>query len=201
MSQRQEEGQQELSDVVLLQQALDGDQRAFERLVQRYYWPLFQVSRRYLMEEEQVYDLLQNVFLQLYLSLSSLHPGKPLRPWLVQVARNRCLDELRRRRAIPLSLLEQDGEDEENAVDLADKSPSPQELLEQQEVQQRLVDAIQSLPTKYRLVVALRYVRQLSFSEIGCLLHVSEDTAKTRFYRARPLLQLALQEERATGER
>lgn len=38
-------------------------------------------------------------------------------------------------------------------------------------------------------------------SEIGCLLHVSEDTVKTRFYRARPLLQLALQEERATGGR
>ena len=68
----------------------------------------------------------------------------------------------------------------------------PEELAEQSDLQQRLQEAIQTLPLKFRSVVLLRYAGQLSFSEIGQTLSMPEATAKTYFQRAKPLLRTAL---------
>src|SRR5713226_700052 len=87
--------QQEMSDGVLAQQALAGNQWAFEALVHRYSTPLFSFIYHFLGDYDQACDILQQVFLQLYLSLSTLRTGEPLKPWLFQVARNRCLDNIR----------------------------------------------------------------------------------------------------------
>src|SRR5215469_2355148 len=101
------------SDGLLVQQALAGDQHAFETLVQRYSTPLFNFICRFLGEYDQACDILQQVFLQLYISLPNLRTGDPLKAWLFQVARNRCLDELRRKRAIHFSELESLNDDDE----------------------------------------------------------------------------------------
>src|SRR6266568_2164428 len=100
---------QGVPDGVLVGQALAGDQLAFELLVSRYHRPLVSCIRGFLKDNEQVSDVLQHVFLQLYLSLPVLLRNVSLRAWLFQVARHRCLDELRKRRckaAIPFSTLE-----------------------------------------------------------------------------------------------
>ncbi len=72
-------------------------------LVRRYSTPLFNFIYRFLGDYDQACDVLQQVFLQFYLSLPSLRIGDPFKAWLFQVARNRCLDELRRKRAIRFS--------------------------------------------------------------------------------------------------
>jgi len=184
----------EMTDGVLAQQTLEGDQRAFETLVQRYSTPVFNFIYRFLGDYDQACDILQQVFLQLYLSLSTLRTGEPLKPWLFQVPRNRCLDELRRRHAIHFSELEAVNDDEELSplAAIPDNGPLPEELAEQSDLQQHLHNAIQTLPIKFRSVVLLRYAAQLSFSEIGQALNMPEATAKTYFQRAKPLLRTAL---------
>src|SRR5213082_3456725 len=100
---------QGVRDGVLVGQALSGDQRAFELLVSWYHRPLVSYIRGFLKDNEQVSDVLQHIFLQLYLSLPVLLRNVSLKAWLFQVARNRCLDELRkrqRRSEIPFSTLE-----------------------------------------------------------------------------------------------
>jgi len=184
----------EISDSALAQQSLAGDQRAFELLVQRYSTPLFNFIYHFLGEYDQTCDILQQVFLQLYISLPTLRIGEPLKAWLFQVARNRCLDELRRKRAIHFSELEatSDEDDLSPLVALPDNSPLPEELAERRDLQQTLHKAIMSLPPKFRAVVSLRYANQLSFSEIGRALNMPEATAKTYFQRAKPLLRAFL---------
>ncbi len=184
----------EISDSALAQQSLAGDQRAFELLVQRYSTPLFNFIYHFLGEYDQACDILQQVFLQLYISLPTLRIGEPLKAWLFQVARNRCLDELRRKRAIHFSELEaaSDEDDLSPLVALPDNSPLPEELAERRDLQQTLHKAIMSLPPKFRAVVSLRYANQLSFSEIGRALNMPEATAKTYFQRAKPLLRTFL---------
>src|SRR5205823_13765873 len=93
----------EITDGVLAQQSLDGDEYAFEDLVKRYSTPLFNFIYRFLGDYDQACDILQHVFIQLHASLSSLRTDKPLKAWLFQVARNHCLDELRRKRVIHFS--------------------------------------------------------------------------------------------------
>jgi len=183
-----------MSDGILAQRSIAGDQRAFEILVQRYSTPLFNFICRFLSDYDQACDILQQVFVQLYISLPNLRTSDPLKAWLFQVARNRCLDELRRKHAIHFSELEPVNDDDELSplATMPDTDPLPEELAERRDLQQCLQKAIQTLPPKFRSVVLLRYAGQLSFSEIGQALDMPEATAKTYFQRSKPLLRAAL---------
>jgi RNA polymerase sigma-70 factor, ECF subfamily len=184
----------EISDGTLVKQTLAGDQSAFEVLVKRYNVALFNFICHCLGDYDLACDVSQQVFLQLYISMPTLRTGDPLKAWLFQVARNRCLDELRRKRAIHFSELES-ASDEDDLSPLAimpDTHPLPEEIAERHDLQSALRSAIDALPPKFRSVVLLRYTGQLSFSEIGKTLNMPEATAKTYFQRARPLLRTAL---------
>jgi RNA polymerase sigma factor (sigma-70 family) len=185
---------QELPDGALAQMALGGDQRAFEALVQRYSKALFNFIYHFLGDYDRTCDILQQVFLQLFLSLAIVRTGDSLKPWLLRVARNRCLDDFRqqRRRAICLSALEDDGDAFQQLVDMPDSRPLPDEEAEYRDIQQRLQQAIAALPQKFRAVVFLHYSAQLSFPEIGRILDVPTSTAKSRFQRAKLLLRANL---------
>jgi RNA polymerase sigma factor (sigma-70 family) len=187
----------DITDGVLARQTLAGDQEAFEKLVQRYSSSLFNFICRFLSDYDAASDILQQVFTQLYISLPNLRTGEPLKAWLFQVARNRCLDELRRKRIIHFSELQALNEDDELSplAIIPDDSPLPEDVAERHDLQEILQAAIASLPPKFRAVVLLRYTAQLSFSEIGRTLQMPEATAKTYFQRAKPLLRTTLKEQ------
>jgi RNA polymerase sigma factor (sigma-70 family) len=183
-----------VSDGTLVTRTLSGDQSAFELLVQRYNSQLFNFICHLLGDYDQACDVSQQVFLQLYISMPTLRTGEPLKAWLFQVARNRCLDELRRKRSIHFSELDASHDDDDlSPLDIMpDTQPLPDEMAERSDLQQALRGAIDALPPKFRSVVLLRYAGQLSFSEIGKTLSMPEATAKTYFQRARPLLRTAM---------
>ena len=195
----------ELSDRTLIEQTLAGDNAAFESLVRRYHVPLYNFIGRCLKDYDLARDVLQFVFLQLYMSLPKLcdnlttqRTKSPLKSWLFQVAWNRCMDELRKKRPVLFSELETADEDEENISLISvipDPYPLPEEVAELHDLQGTLHQAIEGLPPKFRLVVFLRYTRELSFVEIGRILNMPENTSKTYFQRARPLLRVALTEQ------
>jgi len=188
---------QGVPDGVLVGQALTGDQRAFELLVSRYHRPLVRCIRGFLKDDEQVNDVLQHVFLQLYLSLPVLLRNVSLKGWLFQVARHRCLDELRkgRRRAeIPFSTLEWNYREENlSPVEtIPDPEPLPEEVAERIDLQCSLQQALFSLSPKCCSIVRLHCFRQLSFSEIARMLNIPKNTVKTYYYRSLPCLRRAL---------
>jgi RNA polymerase sigma factor (sigma-70 family) len=193
----------EQSDALLARVVLDGDQSAFELLVRRYHTPLFNFICHFLGDYDLACDVLQQVFLRFYLSLPKLGTSEPFKAWLFQVARNCCVDELRRkhRYAIHFSQLEVENSDGELSVlcDIPDPGPLPEELLERHDLQLHLCQAIESLPPKFRAVVVLRYASQLSFSEIGRTLSMPEATAKTYFHRAKALLRKILNAQAKTA--
>ena len=187
----------EVPDGLLVGQALAGDQDAFECLVTRYQQQLVRLIQGFLKDHDQSDDILQQVYLQLYLSLPTLFRNVSLKGWLFQVARNRCLDELRRRRRrpeVPFSVLERgNGEEEQSLLEaISDCQPLPEEMTESSELHGSLCDAMVSLPPQVRAIVQLRCFRQLTFAEIGRTLHLSETTVKTSFYRSLPRLHRAL---------
>ena len=187
----------EVPDGVLVEQALAGDQYAFETLVNRYHHQLVNHIRSLLKDNDQSYDILQHVYLQLYLSLPILLKNVSLKAWLFQVARNRCLDELRKRRRraeVPFSTLErEDGEEGLSPLEaIPDPEPLPEEMTERSELHGSLHAAIVSLPPKFRSIMHLRCFRQLTFAEIGRILKMPETTVKTTFYRSLPRLRRAL---------
>ncbi len=189
--------EQRVPDGDLVGHALAGDQTAFESLVDRYHHQLMGLTWGMLKDYDQCYNVLQQVFLQLYLSLPTLSQNVTLKPWLVQVARNRCLDELRkgRRRAeVAFSTLErQDGEEGLSPLEaIPDTEPLPEEMAESSELYRLLNEAIASMPPRFHSILNLYYFRQLTFSEIGRALNIPEATAKTYYCRSLPRLRKVL---------
>jgi RNA polymerase sigma-70 factor (ECF subfamily) len=190
-----------LADHILVKQALAGDQRAFEALIKKYEQPLRGYMWRILKDQELIADVLQSVFFQLFVSLPKLRTTHPLKPWLFRVAYHRCLDELRknaRRQAMPFSLLPgQDNEEEPLLVEaLPDPHLTPEKFLEQQELHEQVVQAIETLSPRFRAVVHLRYFGELSFAEIGKRLNIPASTAKTYVHRSLPRLRAAFVAQR-----
>ena len=188
-----------LSDGYLARQVLAGDQSAFEVIVRRYSTSLFNFICHFLGDYDQGCDVLQQVFMRFYTSLPNLGTDEPFKPWLFQVARNCCVDELRRRRRYAIQFSQLETENSENEFSFLNEIPDPgllpEDVAERHDLQQVLNKAIQSLPPKFRAVVLLRYISQLSFSEIGRTLHMPEATAKTYFHRAKVLLRKILSGE------
>jgi len=184
----------EISDNELAHQSLVGNQDAFEVLVRRYERLLFRLIYRYVGEYQEAHDVLQQVWIQLYLSLPKLYPNVHLKPWLFTVARNRSLDVLRRRRLLTFSEVETGNEENEGGFlnTILDTSLMPEELVEQCDLQQAIQYAIQALPRTYRSVVLLYYKEQMNYAEIAQVLKVSVSTVKARFYRAKPFLRAVL---------
>ncbi len=197
-TQRQRQrGDPETSDGVLVQQALNGDQEAFEALVSRYQQSLFGLIYHYVGEYHEAEDVLQQVWLQLYLSLATLRPNAQIKPWLFTVARNRSLDVLRHKRLLSQHLLSfcdvlaRNEKDESTFLDaIPDTSSTPEELVERHDLQHEIWRAIQSLPPTYRSIYVLYYSKQLTFCEIGRILNMPVSTVKTRFHRAKPFLRV-----------
>lgn len=194
------------SDEVLIEKAFLGDQMAFESLVHRYRSALLTFVRRYVTSDELGEDIVQSVFLQCYLSLPQLfqhlsyrRTALPLRSWLFRVALNRCIDESRHKHPLHFSQVQfiefntrGVNEDHSPEESLVDPSPLPEEIAEQQDLQEALRTAIDRLPQRFRRIVLLRYTEELTFKEIAQRLQIPENTVRTYFRRARPLLRASL---------
>ncbi len=185
------------ADSILAEQCIAGDHDAFEVLFHRYEHPLRAFVFRYIRDEEQTSDIMQHVFLQLYLSLPKLGAEGSLRAWLYQVARNRSFDELRRRQKRHLQNFSElelcvDGEDISFLERIADPRPLPEEVIELRDCQDYMLLSAQKLPPKSYAIVLLRCLKQLSYNEIAQELEMSAATARTTFLRAKPLLRAAL---------
>jgi RNA polymerase sigma-70 factor (ECF subfamily) len=187
----------ETSDGVLVCQILAGDQAAFASLVDRYHAMLYRFTYHHLNDYDQSSDIVQQVFLKLYIALPNLPRGEQLKPWLFRVTQNCCLDELRkrhRRHVTLFSTLEWRSEEEDvpPLIAIPDPQPLPEEVAEYHDLQFALQQAIQGLPLKFRSVVLLRCFYQCSFSEIGQALEMPMTTVKTYYYRACSKLRISL---------
>src|SRR5262249_873668 len=155
---------------------------------------LYDFAYRLLGHAQDAEDATQDAFVQIYRALPAAHLDLPLRPWIYRILRNRCLDLLKRRRAVSFADLAGGEVDESGGPAVVDDNPLPDELAERADLQRLLTGAIAALAPPYREVVALRYAADLQFGEIADVLGLPENTVKTRFQRAKSVLRLALRD-------
>lgn len=186
------------TDEALAERFQRGDVAAFEALVARYHRSVYHFAYRLLGRAEDAEDATQDVFIQVYGALPRARLDVPLRPWVYRIARNRCLDMLKRKRAVVFSTLAT-ADDEPAVPDVPDAAPLPDELAERADLQRLLSAAIDALAPAYREVVALRYAGDLAFGEIAVVLDMPENSVKTRFQRAKAMLREALRDLASDG--
>jgi RNA polymerase sigma-70 factor (ECF subfamily) len=183
-----------LSDEELAKQFLAGQTSAFEALVQRYAKPIYNFALNFLGDADEADEAAQLTFVQMYQSLSGARLDAPLKPWIYQIARNKCIDQWRGHKTISLTPGEErtlEGDDPPES-DPPDPAPLPDEIAEREDLQRILRQTINALPVNFRTAATLRYVNELSFAEIGRVMGVPENTAKTYFQRAKKVLRSKL---------
>jgi len=184
-----------LSDEELARRFLRGDDGAFEQLVTRYSKPVYNFALNFLGDPDDADEAAQLTFVQMYQSLPRASLDSPLKPWIYQIARNKCIDLWRSHKGVlRLTARDEQAADESDPLDVdpADPNPLPEELAERRDLQQILRKTINALPVKYRIAATLRYVNELSFAEIARAMGVPENTAKTYFQRAKKILRKQL---------
>jgi RNA polymerase sigma-70 factor (ECF subfamily) len=170
-----------------------GDRQAFGRLVDLHKRVVFGLCVRLLRDAEESRDAAQEAFARAYAALDTYDPAQPFAPWVLRIARNHCLDLLRRR--LPeAQRLELDADPDEGAPrELSDPAaPRGDDVVERRELAGALERAVSALPPNYREVVHLFHVEHLSYKEIAATLDVPIGTVMTWLHRARAKLKDAL---------
>ena len=139
-------------------------------------------------------DISQEAFMRAYQSLARFNPSYKFSTWLYQITLNIIRDKFKRKEIDYVSLdtpIKTD--DSEFYPQLADSTNNPEQIISQKENLQAIQRAIYSLPVKYREVVVLRHLQDLSYTEIGNILKLPQGTVKIRLYRAREQLRKILE--------
>lgn len=179
------------SDETLVESALAGDRRAFERLVRRHQRALVNHLYRHTGQRDLAVDLAQEVFLKVYLSLSSFDPKYRFTTWLYRIASNCAIDHLRKKQPRTCSI-HPDPHDEHADAPLrvlAGNEPTPHEVFRVREIQGRLDCAVQKLPPDYRQLILLRHRQHCRYDEIARITRLPIGTVKNRIFRAREMLR------------
>ena len=182
-------------ELALIQRVQDGEANAFYELVRPYERAVFLAALGLVKNDADAEDVAQEAVLKAYKSLSRFRGDAKFSTWLIQIAINEAKMKLRKdRRHLYESIEEgQVGEDGDYVPrDFADWREIPSESLERKEVREALNNALDSLGDKYRTVLILRDVQQLSIAEAAQALGISEANVKTRLSRARLQLRDAL---------
>ncbi len=171
-----------------VEQARDGDQRAFAALVLAFRPRIERFCAR-MVAASQAADLAQDVFLRAFAKLADFSPQSCFLAWLYAIARNRCLDVLRRAKRREKVLLA--GEEQQ----LVCPGPAPGKALERDGLKRRVRAALDTLAPELREIVALHHLEGMPFRAAAEALGVPVGTAKTRARRAMQKLSHLLRED------
>lgn len=167
---------------------------AFNRAVSEHADGLKTFATRMLGDSLAAEDVSQDAFLALYRHLEQIPPSA-YRPWLYRVARNLCLDQLRRRR-FKLRLFRDIEKDDDNPLVPVDRSGGrPDEIAEAREAQAQIEAAIEKIPPRFREVFLLCELQGLSYEDASGILGCPVKTISTRLFRARQRFRAALGDE------
>jgi RNA polymerase sigma-70 factor (ECF subfamily) len=181
-------------DASLALSAARVDRKAFTRLVEENKRSVYGLCLRLLADPEEARDAAQEAFTRAFASIESYDLEQPFAPWILRIARNLCLDTLRRR--IPVrARVELDAEDENGpSRELADTSSErADDAMQKAQTRQALERAVAELPPNYREVVHLFHVEQLSYKEIAATMGIPMGTVMTWLHRARSQLRTLLE--------
>jgi RNA polymerase sigma-70 factor (ECF subfamily) len=159
--------------------------RQFRQWVDEYQNQAWTLARYLLKDAAEAEDACQEAFVKLWHHRDAIDPDK-IRPWLMRVTRNQCLDRLRRRRPT----------EEWADWQKPDEGPGPSEGLAAQQLGERLKHSINGLREPYRSLVVLRDVQQHSYEEVASVLELSLSQVKVYLHRARKQLREQLAELR-----
>lgn len=186
----------------LVKKARSGDTQAFTELMYLYKDKIYHLAYRMLGNAQEAEDVSQETFLRVYSNLDRYDEKHKFSTWIYRIATNLSIDRIRKKKAnfsLDESWNDEEGADWYAKIASNDISPEQQAILSEE--QETLHKAILSLPPKYRGIVTLKYVNELSIQEISEIVNLSVPTVKTRLHRGREYLRKYLVKSGSVRER
>jgi RNA polymerase sigma-70 factor (ECF subfamily) len=186
-------------DEVLLARLQAGEEAALRDLADAYGSKIYQLAFRYLHNKEDAEEVMQDVLYKVYRKVGAFRGDAALSSWIYRITFNAAMSRLRtvkyqRTQSDELSITSADGEEQTNRHEIADWSDMADEQVFRAQLRRKMIKAILALPAIYRAPVVLRDIQGMSTEEASAVLHVKDQTLKSRLHRGRLILRKQLAE-------
>ena len=186
-----------MDDLKIIESCLLGNKQIFSRLIDNYKNMVYNLAYRMSNNPHEAEDISQEAFLRAYQSLAHFNPSYKFSTWLYQITLNIIRDKYKKKEIDYVSLdTPIETNDSEYFPQPADLTNNPEQIITQKDDLRAIQKAIYSLPLKYREVIVLRHLQDLSYIEIANILKLPAGTVKVRLYRAREQLKKILLKSR-----
>ncbi len=174
-------------DNILISEAIKGNQKAYTQLISLY-WESIQSQFSFKVKnKEDIEDLTILVFTKAFDNLSSYNKSYAFITWITRIANNTLIDFFRKKK-IKTSPIEKYDSNSNTILNLIDSELDPELFLINVQKKNKIIKIIDSLKPKYKELVYLRYIEELTYNEISIKLNISSSLIKTRLFRARAIL-------------
>lgn len=165
-------------DLQLISEALRGNTSAFDELFARYESQIRSMLAQRCLSRDDAKDILQETFIRAYLNLEKFQPQYAFGQWIHTIARNLFIDYTRRRKGDYIEI-------ESGHYETPCLAPNPEECVISKQNSRKLEQVLTTMPENYRIIIELRFFRELSYEEISEKLNMPMGTVKTQIHRAR----------------
>lgn len=173
-----------LTDEELAKLVADGDRDKFGILMERYQAKLFRYGKKFLVDSDNIEDVVQDVFIKAYKNIKSFDTTQRFSPWIYRIAHNTYINAIKKSSLNPLYLFDFDTLLSYTVVE----DPVIKER-EQKEIKEFIDKGLDSIEDKYREILVLYYIEEFSYKEIADILQVPVSTAGVRIMRAKKVLK------------
>ena len=180
-----------VKDYRLVKKAVDeGDQKAYAELMARYKDSIYYMLLKMVNNRDDAEDLTIEAFGKAFRNIKQYTPDYAFSTWLFKIATNNCIDFIRKKRKMLMSIdrgFEND-EGQDMAIDVRSEGPGPDDVMMKKQKVLMMKDVVEKLKPRYRRLVELRYYQELSYEEISEELNLPLGTVKAQLFRAREFL-------------
>ncbi|MEJ5316428.1 MAG: sigma-70 family RNA polymerase sigma factor [Tenuifilum sp.] len=179
-------------DLVLVDKAIKGDQKAYAELMDRYRDAIYYMLLKMVNNKSDAEDLTLEAFGKAFKNIHQYTPNFAFSTWLFKIASNNCIDFIRKRKANLISIDQGPEDAEGNSMSpssvIPASTPDPEENLIKEQNIRLIQEVVSKLKPRYRKLIELRYFKEYSYEEIAEELNLPLGTVKAQLFRARELL-------------
>ncbi len=175
-------------DLLLVNEARHGNEKAFASLMNRYWDSIYYLLLKMVNNSSDAEDLTIEAFGKAFRNLDSYTPKFAFSTWLFKIATNNCVDFIRKKQASPTPLDNLQDNLDIVMVNIQSDQPDPEEMLINHQKIAALKDIVNQLKPRYRSLIELRYYNEYSYAEISAKLKLPIGTVKAQLNRAKSLL-------------
>lgn len=182
-----------ITDIEIIEHAMEGDEKAFATLLEKYHAPIYYLILKKVGNEIDAEDLAMETFAKAFNNLGQYAPIFAFSTWLFKIAINNCIDFVRRKKTRPSSYYSNVDLNDPNSLEFMSGTLTPEDIIIKKQKAELLKEVIKNLKPQYAKLIELRYYKEFTYDEIAEELSVPKGSIKGQLFRAKeslaPLLQ------------